>query len=157
MSVRGCLIRLLGGPSRPPFPPAQEQLGRVADVVDAIRTLEVHADRVVAACGEPGIVLGQVGTDGGALISSYERLRQALLEIPVDGERVALTERVAALLRCRQGLVHTALQLAFTTNPTPRSEALRQRLNGLGADATRLRTLQEQVHRQLSGRAASPV
>lgn len=114
-------------------------------------------EQTVRACGQAGPVLGTAAQSGGDLISQYERLRHVLADIPVDEQYAPLAQEIATLLRYHQWLVHTSLELAFARNPDPRVEAMRLRLNGLGAPAQRrLDDIRIEVSRLLAACEPTP-
>ncbi|MHB8275670.1 MAG: hypothetical protein ACYDC9_13080 [Dermatophilaceae bacterium] len=116
-----------------------QQLQALAGALERAAAIAALAEQTVRACGQAGPVLGTAAQSGGDLVSQYERLRHVLADIPVDEQYAPLAQEIATLLRCHQWLVHASLELAFAHNPDPRVEAIRLRLNGLGAPAQRTR------------------
>jgi hypothetical protein len=144
------LLRWIRGSRR--APPAREQLRRILSVPQRAVDLEPAAQRTVRACGSPGEVPGQVGADCGELITAYLRLRAELRDVPVDPQRQDLKEETEHLLHYHQWLLRTALELAFSISANPRREGMRRRLHGLGAPATRLAEVRQQVADELNTR-----
>ena len=136
---------------------AIQQLQALGDVLQQAAALAPSAERTVRACGQAGPVLGTVAQRGGYLISQYERLGRVLADVPVDEQYAPLAHEIAILLRYHQWLIHASLELAFARNPSPRSEAMRLRLNGLGTPATRLDDVRLEVSRLLAAIGSTPV
>ena len=76
------------------------------------------------------------------------RLGRRLRELPLYGDVAEARERASRLLDYHHGMVQQSLNLAFTSNPDARSEAVRLRLNGLGAPADELRQLRDRIRAQ---------
>jgi hypothetical protein len=135
-----------------PVPPTRpEQLRSLAEVLDRAVAAQPLADRVVAACGEPGPVPGAIAQAGGEQVVVYHRLRGMLRALPVDGDLADVRERALRLLSYHQWMLHQSLNFAYTTNPDSRMEGARLRLNGLGAPADALRELRDQVRAAADG------
>ncbi|MET7618017.1 hypothetical protein [Streptomyces sp. NPDC005408] len=138
-----------------PAPPVRiarpEQLRTLADVLDAAVAAQPLADRLVAACGEPEPVSGDVAKAAGEQVVVYHRLHGMLRALPADGDVAEARERAARLLSYHQWMLHQSLVFAFTTNPDSRVEAARLRINGLGAPADALRELRDQVRAAADG------
>ena len=137
--------------------PATQQLQALAGVLAQAAAIAPMAEQTVRACGQTGPVLGNAAQTGGSLISQYERLRRVLADVPVDEQYAPLAHEIAILLRYHQWLIHASLELAFARNPSPRSEAMRLRLNGLGTPATRLDDVRLEVSRLLAAIGSTPV
>lgn len=133
-----------------------QQLQALAGALERAAAIAALAEQTVRACGQAGPVLGTVAHSGGDLISQYERLRHVVADIPVDEQCAPLAEEIATLLRYHQWLVHASLELAFARNPAPRVEAMRLRLNGLGAPAQRLDDIRIEVSRALAAAGPTP-
>lgn len=127
------------------------QLQLLLDVLDEALSMERGTDWALAACGEPGPAIGVVSRRAGALIVDYYRLQHRLDGVPFDGRRAALAAEVGTQLYLRQGLLRSALQLAFPMNPSTGSERARAGFNGLAEQATRLQELHDRVAGELRG------
>ncbi|WIV59145.1 hypothetical protein [Amycolatopsis nalaikhensis] len=135
-------------------PPTGVQLNLLLPVLDRAAELAPVADGAVRACGAPGDVPGHVGRTCGELVTAYQQLRTELRDIPAEGALRGTADEIDRLLHYHQWLVRSALQLAFSLNPDPRTEAMRRRLDGLGPSATRLDALRADVARQLDASTA---
>ncbi|MFD3450987.1 hypothetical protein ACFWVC_02305 [Streptomyces sp. NPDC058691] len=124
-----------------------EQLAVLAALLDEAVAAQPEADRLVAACGEPGPVPAEVARDGSRQAALLQGIAQRLRELPVGREQVDVRDEAVRLLTYDHWMVRQALNLAFTGNADTRTEAARLSLNGLGAPADRLRALRERVRR----------
>lgn len=119
----------------------REQLTRLLSVLDKAAALAPTAEDAVRACGADGDIPGEVGATCGELVTAYQRIRTELHAFPITDPVTTVVDEVERLLHYHQWLLRTALQLAFSINPDPRREAMRRRLAGVGAPATRLNTV----------------
>ncbi|PBC78446.1 hypothetical protein BX265_3217 [Streptomyces sp. TLI_235] len=147
------LRRLTGGlgrsRSRPLPDPADRPLGRAAQaaallaVVDAAVAEQAAADRSLAACGEPGPVPPGLAELLSRQAVRYGRLTGWLRALPADGDLAGIRDLAIRLVAYHQWMLHQSANLAFAGHHRPRSEDARQRINGLGAPADRLRELRD--------------
>lgn len=121
--------------------PSVDQLQSLRDILDDVASLERDTDWTLAACGESGLVTGDVARKAGQLIVAYYRLQRRIESQPFDEARAVIAAQLCSEIYLRQGLLKSALQLAFPSTPTDRTESARLRLNGLGTTATRLHEL----------------
>lgn len=131
-----------------------EQLAALVALLDQAVAAQPEADRVVAACGEPGPVPTEVARAGSRQAAVLQGITQRLRDLPADGEQAAARDEAVRLLTYDHWMVRQALNLAFTANADTRTETDRLRLNGLGAPADRLRALGERVRRAAAQAAA---
>ncbi|MEU6284392.1 hypothetical protein [Streptomyces sp. NPDC047028] len=123
-----------------------EQLQALLAVLDDGVIAQPAADRVVAACGQPGPVSGSVTHAAGEQISTYHRLNVRLRQLPVNDEFGELKDRAGRLLAYHQWILHQAVNLVGAgVHPDSRVEAARQRLHGLGRPGDGLRQLRDEV------------
>ncbi|WP_405717848.1 hypothetical protein OG607_01820 [Streptomyces sp. NBC_01537] len=136
-----------------PPPSRPEQLRALAEVLDEIAAAQPLSDQVVAACGDPGPgpVPDSVARQGGRQAVLCARLGRRLRELTLCGDLAEARERASRLLDYQHWMVQQSLNLAFTSNPTTRTEAARLHLNGLGAPADELRELRDRIRAQAGG------
>jgi hypothetical protein len=125
-------------------------LRQLAAVLEEAVQAQPAADDVVADCGRPGDVAGEVAKRGARLLVEFVRLSHEVSQV-----RVAEVDRPLALKAARQIAFHRwmlreALHLAFLANPGQRSASMRRRLAGLGPTAAGLRQLRAEVAGLLS-------
>ncbi|MEU6353838.1 hypothetical protein ABZ896_31670, partial [Streptomyces sp. NPDC047072] len=131
-----------GHPARPTPPSRPDQLRALLAVLDDAVLAQTPADAAVAACGEPGPVARWTARRSGQQSIALYRLRARLEDLWLtDPELLAERDRAARLLAYDLWMLRESLNLAFAVRPTPRTEAARQRLNGLGRPA-KVRLLQ---------------
>ncbi|MFJ5217420.1 hypothetical protein ACIP98_22180 [Streptomyces sp. NPDC088354] len=133
-----------------------EQLAALAALLDEAAAAQPEADRVVAACGEPGPVPTEVARAGSRQAAVLQDIAQRLRDLPVGGEEADARDEAVRLLTYDHWMVRQALNLAFTANADTGTETDRLRLNGLGAPADRLRELRERVRGAAARAAADP-
>ncbi|MEW2081015.1 hypothetical protein [Streptomyces sp. NPDC005283] len=133
-------------PSRPAPTPStrQVQLLALVSLLDEAVQAQSAADGAMAACGEPGPVPASALHEAGQQNSIYRRLMVRLRGLRVDDELTGLQEHASRLLSHHEWLLHQAVNLASSPS-TDRVEAARLRLNGLGAPASELRELCDEV------------
>jgi len=131
-----------------PLPSRAEQLRAILAVLDDAVAAQPEADRVVAACGEPGPARGVVARDCGVQMSVYHWLNQRPRTLYADGDLAESQDRAACLLAYHQWMLHQSLGLAFPSHSDARTEAARLWINGLGAPADGLRTLRDELRAQ---------
>jgi hypothetical protein len=136
-----------------PPPSRHEQLRALAEVLDEIAAAQPLSDQVVAACGDPGPgpVPVSVARQGGRQAVLCARLGRRLRELTLYGDLAEARERASRLLDYQHWMVQQSLNLAFTSNPTTRTESARLHLNGLGAPADELRELRDRIRAQAGG------
>ncbi|MEV6209233.1 hypothetical protein [Kitasatospora sp. NPDC051914] len=149
------LRRLAGGLGRNrtrPLPdPAAFSLGRrtqaaaLLAVLDEAVEEQVSADLALAMCGEPGPVPPGLAEQLSRQSVRYARLAGWLRALPADGDLAGVRDLAVRLVSYHQWMLHQSANLAFSGHHRPRCEAARQRINGLGAPADRLRELRDRL------------
>jgi hypothetical protein len=92
-----------------------------------------------------------VARQGGRQAVLCARLGRRLRELTLYGDLAEARERASRLLDYQHWMVQQSLNLAFTSNPTTRTESARLHLNGLGAPADELRELRDRIRAQAGG------
>ncbi|MFD0273653.1 hypothetical protein ACFVHB_07010 [Kitasatospora sp. NPDC127111] len=139
----------------PPGPDRPAQLLALAAVVADAVGEQLTADRVVAACGDPGPVPGEVARTAARQAVQYLHIATRLRDLAADGDVALLRERALRLVLYHQWMLRQSANFAFTSHPDARTEQARLRINGLGAPGDRLRELYQEV-RATAGRADRP-
>ncbi|MFD8735995.1 hypothetical protein ACFV06_13895 [Streptomyces sp. NPDC059618] len=133
------------------------QLRALTALLDEAVAAQAPADLVVAACGEPGPLSGQTAQEAGRQSMALHRLHARLRELHLtESDLVQVQEHAGQLLAYDQWMMREAMDLAFPTNPHPRSEAARLHLNGLGRPADDLRRLRDALRSERDGEPAGP-
>ncbi|MEU6754880.1 hypothetical protein [Streptomyces sp. NPDC046685] len=123
----------------------QVQLLALAALLDEAVAAQPLADRAVAACGQPAPVPGSAAQDAERQNSVYHRLIVRLRAMHLAEDLTPVGEQASRLLAYHEWILHHAVNLAFTSQPDPRIEAARLRLNGLGKPAVDLRRLRDEI------------
>ncbi len=126
-------------------PDLDAQAAALLAVLDAAVAEQAAADRALAVCGEPGPVPPGLAELLSRQAVRYGRLAGWLRALPADGELAGVRDLAIRLVAYHQWMLHQSANLAFAGHHRPRSEAARQRINGLGAPADRLRELRDRL------------
>ncbi|GAA1120557.1 hypothetical protein GCM10009663_70250 [Kitasatospora arboriphila] len=149
--LRRWAVGLGRGRGRPPAEPGDRPPDREAQaaallaVLDAAVAEQVAADRALAVCGEPGPVAPELAELLSRQAVRYGRLTGWLRALPADGDLAGVRDLAIRLVAYHQWMLHQSANLAFAGHHRPRSEAARERINGLGAPADRLRELRDRL------------
>lgn len=130
-------------------PSVELQLELILDVIEAASRLEGDTDAALVGCGTADVPRGRAGRKAGTLIIQYYRLQQRLQDLPLDHHRSGIAAEVDDQLFLRVARLRTALQLAFTSNPSDITEKDRLAIRGLGDATGRLLELRARVEAQL--------
>jgi hypothetical protein len=153
-------VRLLANLRRRPAPvrpPRAAQLWALTALLDEAVAAQTPADRVVAACGEPGPLSGQTAQEAGRQCMALHRLHARMRDLQLtESDLVRAQEYAGRLLAYDQWMMREAMDLAFPTNPHPSGEAARLHLNGLGRPADDLRRLRDALRFECDRGPASP-
>ncbi|MFF3448343.1 hypothetical protein ACFYXJ_14560 [Streptomyces sp. NPDC002667] len=153
-------VRFLANLRRRPAPvrPVRAaQLRALTALLDEAVAAQTPADRVVAACGEPGPLSGQTAQEAGRQCMALHRLHARMRDLPLtESDLVRVQEYAGRLLAYDQWMLREAMDLAFPTNPHPTGEAARLHLNGLGRPADDLRRLRDALRFECDGEPAGP-
>ncbi|MFF3889609.1 hypothetical protein [Streptomyces sp. NPDC001914] len=136
----------------PVRPSRAAQLRALAALLDEAVAAQTPADRVVAACGEPGPLSGQTAQEAGRQCVALHRLHARVRDLVLtEADLVRAQEYAGRLLAYDQWMMREAMDLAFPTHRHPRGEAARLHLNGLGRPADDLRRLRDALRSESEG------
>jgi hypothetical protein len=120
-------------------------LRALAAVLEEAVQVQPAADAVVADCGRPGDVAGEVGERGARLLADFVRLSHEMSQVRVADVDRPLAVKAARQIEFHRWMLREALHLAFLANPGQRSASMRRRLAGLGPTAAGLGQLRTEV------------
>jgi hypothetical protein len=116
------------------------QLRSLCVLLDSAIDAQPLADEVIAACGEASGPSRDLIRAGTKLQVTFHRVRQELEGLDLDDDLLDFREQASAHLLYHQWMLRESLDAALSYRVRNRA-FLKQRVNGLGAPADRLRAL----------------